>query len=315
MTETAQRPGRIGVIIVAYNDLELLERVVASVQANGHPDTRIIIIDNSTREGIGAAMQGREGIHYLRTPENLGFCGANNIGIGMAEALGAEFALLLNHDAVLEPGCLAALQHRAQSEPEAGIVTGKIYLFAGERKLWYAGGFFSRLIGAGKNHGFGETDRGQYDAGGEVEYATGCVMLIPMKVFARAGRLDERFFMYLDDIEFCLRVRRAGFRVIYEPQAVVRHELGSGAQLPQRPDYYLYFSIRNKPLVVAGGGYGFYLKFATLAIGLIKLAQYGIYPGIPERGNKLRALLWGLQDAFSAESRYHRRFPRLFRRG
>jgi GT2 family glycosyltransferase len=308
------RPGCIGVVIVAYNDFDLLKRSIDSILACSYRAVEIIVVDNSTRDDVRAGLAGMPGIHYHRTAENLGFCGANNIGIRMSRELGTEYTLLLNHDAVLEPDCLQALMARAPKLPDLGVMTGKIYLMAGQKKLWYAGGYFDRLIGAGKNYGFNETDRGQYDTFREVEYATGCFMLIPNAVLARAGGLEDRFFMYLDDIEFCLRVRKAGFKVYYEPKAVVHHDLGSGSDLPKRPDYYLYFSIRNKPLVVRGEAYTLYLYFAMMVVAGIKFLQFAAHPGIPDRGRKLRAILWGAVDGFSREPRYHRRFPRLFGR-
>lgn len=315
MEPSALRPGHVGIVVVAYNDFALLDRCLASIRGSSYRKVEIIVVDNSTRDEVRVGLADQPDVRYHKTLENLGFCGANNIGIEKAKALGTEYTLLLNHDAILDRDCLERLVARAVSLPDAGILSGKIYHFAGEKMLWYAGGYFSRVIGAGKNLGFNERDRGQFDVFREVGYATGCLMLIPNRVFALVGALDERFFMYLDDIEFCLRVRKAGLKIYYEPKATVRHDLGSGAVLRQRPDYYLYFSIRNKPLVVRGEAYTAYLYLIMLAVAGVKLMQFLIYPGIPARGSKLKAILWGTLDAFSAVEKYQRRFPRLFSSG
>ncbi|HKP95104.1 MAG TPA: glycosyltransferase family 2 protein [Fibrobacteria bacterium] len=314
MTESAFRPGHIGIVIVAYNDFPLLERCIASILESSYRSVEIIVVDNSTLEDVRTGLAAYPAVHYRRMAENLGFCGANNVGFRISWELGTRYTLMLNHDARLSRETLGILAERAAGLKDLGILTGKIY-FTGGKRLWYAGGYFDRLIGAGKNLGFNETDRGQFDAFREVQYATGCFMLIPNPVFRRAGLLDERFFMYLDDIEFCLRVRKAGLRIYYEPKAAIEHDLGSGSHLPLRPDYYLYFSIRNKPLVLRGEAYTLYLYFAAAAVAAVKLAQFTLHPGIPDRGAKMRAILWGLIDAFSGEARYRRRFPRLFRRG
>ncbi len=121
--------------------------------------------------------------------------------------------------------------------------------------------------------------------------------------------------MYLDDIEFCLRAQKMGFKIFYEPTAVLYHEIGSGAQLKQRPDYYLYFSIRNKPLVSAPGFYRVYLHFMAVAFGCAKIIQFAFYPRIKDRGRKILALIWGITDSFSMEEKFRKRFPRLFRLG
>jgi GT2 family glycosyltransferase len=310
--KSAPRPGYVGIVVVAYNDFDLLNRCLDSIRNSSYKQVEIIVVDNSTHGEVGQGLASQTDVHYHKTKENLGFCGANNIGIRESEALGTDHTLLLNHDAILDTHSLSILMDRSKTLPDLGILTGKIYLFSEEKLLWYAGGYFSRLIGAGKNLGFNEQDRGQYDVFCEVEYSTGCFMLIPNRVFAKVGRLEERFFMYLDDIEFCLRIRKAGLKVYYEPKATVKHDLGSGSELRKRPDYYLYFSIRNKPLVVRGEPYTLYLYFAMLAVAGIKFLQFLVYPGIASRSTKLRAILWGAVDAFSCQEKYLRRFPRLF---
>jgi GT2 family glycosyltransferase len=299
----------MALIVVAYNDADLLETLFASVRAGTRSGDPIILVDNSTTDAVEKAFAARPGIRYRRTGENLGFCGANNLGMELAAEAGATHYLLLNHDTVLAPDCLERLA-RAAEGLGPGIVTGKIVLSRTGR-LWYGGGYFSPWIGAGKNRGFGDEDRGQYDRAVKVSYATGCCLLIHRDVVARVGRLNEDLFMYLDDIEFCLRAAKAGFPIWYEPAAVVRHDLGSGHDLRSRPDYYLYFSIRNKPRV-AGGPYRLYLYAVTMAVAKVKFLQFLLLPRLADRPAKLKAILWGLRDAFASGPRYRGRFPRLF---
>jgi GT2 family glycosyltransferase len=314
MPAPARTPGNgaVGVVIVAYNDPGLLSRCIAALRAGSYRDVEIVVVDNSTMAEASDEIRSWPGIHYLKTPENLGFCGANNMGIRKAVELGSEFLLLLNHDAILDARCLETLVGRAGTLAAPAVLTGKIYLTAGDRMLWYAGGYFSRWIGAGKNHGFNEKDVGQYDSFKAVDYATGCCMLIPVPIYLAVGGLNERFFMYLDDIEYCLRVIAAGFRIYYEPAAIIHHDLGSGSELRKRPDYYLYFSIRNKPLVVRGRAYTAWLYAAMTAVAAVKFLQFMIVPGIAARPSKLKAIALGFVDGFSSRSRYKERFPRLF---
>lgn len=304
----------IAVLIVAYNDVAVLERCLASLAAQSLGGLRIFLVDNSTTDAVERAFSGRPGIAYRRNAENLGFCGANNVGIRMALEAGCRWVLFLNHDTELDPDCVSRLAAAAGAPGGPFLAAPKIRLLPERDRLWYGGGWFDRRIGAGKNRGFNAPDDGGYDAPGEVTYATGCCLLIPAEAFRRAGLLNERMFMYLDDIEFCLRTAREGYRIRYEPSAVVYHELGSGSELRKRPGYYLYFSIRNKPLVAPGGWYGAYLHSLALLFAAVKMVQFAIVPGIPARGEKLRALAWGAWDSLSGQERYRRRFPGLFRR-
>lgn len=313
MTAAPVSAGRVAVIVVAYNDPAVLARCLDSLAAGGYRDHGIFISDNSTTDAVERAFGGREGIWYARNPDNLGFCEANNVALAAAMRAGYAYALLLNHDTIVERECLGRLVAAAGSRNPPAIVTGKIRLLPDNGRLWYGGGYFSSLIGAGKNLGFNVPDRGQFDKAGEVTYATGCCMLVPMEAFRKAGPLNSRMFMYLDDIEFCLRAARADFRILYEPAAVIHHELGSGATLRQRPDYYLYFSIRNKPLVAPPGPYRAYLHLLALVFAAVKAAQFALLPGLPGRAGKLRALALGALDSLSGEERHRRRFPRLFR--
>src|SRR5690606_37384061 len=127
------------------------------------------------------------------------------------------------------------------------------------------------------------------------------------------GGLKEELFMYLDDAEFCLRVRRAGFELYYEPAAVLYHEVGPGMRRSAYPDYYLYFSIRNKPYITGRGFYRAYLRLYTAFLSLSKLAVYGLTPGVQDRPAKVRAILFGYLDSFSLRPQYRNRFARLFR--
>ena len=303
----------VAIVIPAYNGPDQLARCLASLEAGTFKRFRVFLIDNSTTDAVEQAFARREDITYRRNRQNLGFCGANNVGISLALDEGYEYVLLLNHDTILDPDCLARLVGRAAALQGAWLVTGKIHILPDQGRLWYGGGYFDPLFGAGRNHGFNSLDDGRFDHPGETTYATGCCLLIPSEAFRKAGMLNERMFMYLDDIEFCLRAAKAGFRIFYEPAADIYHEMGTGAELQKRPGYYLYFSIRNKPLVAPGGWYGAYLHFLAIFFAIAKMIQFSLVPGITDRVGKLKALAWGAWDSLSREERYRRRFPGLFR--
>jgi GT2 family glycosyltransferase len=118
--------------------------------------------------------------------------------------------------------------------------------------------------------------------------------------------------MYQDDTEFCMRVRAAGYALYYAPAARMAHAVGPGMDWRLYPDYYLYFSVRNRPLISRNPGYRLYLHGVAWALGAVKFLRYALMPGVSRRGGKLRALAWGAWDSMFAAGRERHRFPRLF---
>ncbi len=307
-------PGpKVGIVIVAFEDLETLRKCLISVKAGTYADYRIIVIDNSLSDIVHQELSGKGDVDYYRPGRNIGFSKACNLGIARSMEWNAGYTLLLNPDTELDRHCLEALVKAVQALPNAGIVAGKIHYSADPGRLWYAGGRLSYLTGVGKH--FQCERAGEGEALREVSYATGCCMLIPNPVLRETGFLSEKIFMYLDDAEFCMRLRKLGYKIYYNPKAVLAHDVGPGMNRVNYPDYYLYFSLRNKPFVANGRVYGFYLHIITVILAVIKLTVYGFSPGVLMRGKKILAILWGAWDSFSDESREEKRFPRLFKRG
>ncbi len=306
---------KLVVVIVAFESEAFLTRCLAALRKSTYRNFDVVVVDNSRHQGLFHSLppEIQKEIRYDRPGRNLGFCEGNNFGAKIALELGATHLLLLNHDTEIASDCLEKMMACAEQDPRIGAVTCKILMFPDGSKTWYAGGKFSVWLGAGKNDGFLRDDQAGDLETREVTYATGCCMLVPLDLFLRLGGLKNSMFMYLDDIEFCLRIRKTGFKIFYVPSTWLLHELGSGASLKQRPDYYLYFSIRNKPLVANTVAYRYYLHAVTALVAFVKLIQFSVVPGISQRAPKLKAIFFGWVDSFSSSPKYFARFPRLFK--
>src|SRR5204862_3775349 len=141
-------------------------------------------------------------------------------GIRRALERGADWVLLINNDAVAEPGLTAALERAAR--PEIGILACKV-LFEDGRTVMYAGASFNARLGySGRRAGFGRPDH--FHESRDVDRADGAAMAISRALVDRVGYLDERLFAYVEDVDLSLRARAAGFRVLFVPDAVVRHK-------------------------------------------------------------------------------------------
>jgi GT2 family glycosyltransferase len=184
-------------------------------------------------------------LRLIRNAQNLGFCGANNVGFAASRS---RYAALLNADAEAEPGWLSAMVAALESHPAAGMAAAKIVLHSDPRRIDKVG----HLIypdGQNRGRGSGEVDRGQYDRMEEVLLADGCAALYRREALDEAGGFDEDFFAFGDDAELGLRLRIAGWTCIYVPDGVVRHHRGGSVQVgsPSR----LFWIERNRVLLAA----------------------------------------------------------------
>jgi hypothetical protein len=205
-------------------------------------------VDNaSTARSAGALQAGCPGITLLESEKNLGFAGGNNLGIRQAMQRPVRYVLLLNNDTTIEPDAIGKLVDAAEHGERTGVLGAKIRYHDTPGILWYAGGNVNPASGSVRHIGIGEPDGDHYDQPGDVGFVTGCCMLISNDVLQTIGLLDETFFAYLEDVDFCLRARRAGFHVRYEPTAIVYHKVSrsTGWDSPA----YLYFNLRNRLLL------------------------------------------------------------------
>ncbi len=197
-----------------------------------------VCVDNGSTDGSADAVAERfPEVELIRTEVNLGFAAGNNVGIRRALDRGADWKLLLNNDALAEEGLVAALERAAAARPDAGVLACKV-LFADSRKVWYAGASFDPILGRSRHAGFGGPDEP-----GELRdtvRATGTGMAVSRAAIEQAGLLDEELFLYAEDLEWCLRIKAAGFAIVYVPEARVLHRVSasSGGAGSQTTSYY-----------------------------------------------------------------------------
>ena len=220
---------------------------------------RTIIVNNNPKEDLKKLSGRFKSFDFVRTGKNLGFTGGNNLGIKKALKDGADFVFLLNNDTILDKDCLTHLIKQACLADQNAILGPKIYFAPGHefhhdrylpsqrgKVIWYAGGAIDWKNILTSHRGVDEVDKSQYDRIEQTDFVSGCAMLVKKEVFEKIGLLDDRYFLYLEDNDFCQRAQKAGFKVFYVPKAKVWHvnagssEVGGGLH-----DYYL---TRNRML-------------------------------------------------------------------
>jgi GT2 family glycosyltransferase len=156
--------------------------------------------------------------------ENRGISWGLDHGIQHALGLGCEYLLLMNNDIEVDPGMLGELVAAAEADPRAGCAGPKSYYFAERRRLWSTGGILRwRGDSVTRERGDGELDAGQYDRDEEVDYVNGCAMLVRRQAIEAAGFWDPIYFLSVEDGDFCMRVKRQGFRCFYAHRAKLWH--------------------------------------------------------------------------------------------
>lgn len=215
----------------------------------------VVVTDNASKEKLELDENFLKNIplKIFFNKENLGFSGGHNLGIEYALSRGADYVVILNNDVILDKNLIYGLVKSAQN-PKIGIISPKIYFAKGfeyhkdrykEEELgkvfWYAGGEMDWNNVIGRHIGVDEVDKGQYDKEREIDFASGCCMLIKKEVFGKTGMFDNRYFLYYEDNDLCQRTRKKGFEIMYEPKAVLWHKNagsagGSGSALQ---DYYI----------------------------------------------------------------------------
>lgn len=198
-----------------------------SLLAGDYPALTILLVDNGSPDGSGERLHAAfPAIAYLQTGANLGYTGGNNAGIRWAMEAGADYVLILNNDTVVEPAAVRRLVEAASGVERIGATAPKILYFAKPDRIWFGGGHLSRLHGLGLHEQQGERDApGPADTVRDITFATGCCCLFPTDALRTVGVFAEDFFAYVEDVELSLRLARAGYRILYQPEARVLHRV------------------------------------------------------------------------------------------
>lgn len=245
---------KAAVIILNWNGLALLKEFLPSAAArtiSGRAD--LIVADNgSTDASVAWVRDNHPEVKVLELGENYGFAGGYNRALA---ATGYEYSLLLNSDVEVTPGWLDPLLDFMEEHPDVGAVMPKIRSWKQKDHFEYAGaagGYLDRLgypYCRGRLFDSVERDNGQYDgAPVEVAWASGAALLVRTRLYQEAGGLDERFFAHMEEIDLCLRIRRAGKKVMCVTSSTVYHV--GGASLAQGNPKKTYLNFRNNLLLL-----------------------------------------------------------------
>lgn len=237
----------VAIVIVVWNGKADTLECLESLSHDTYPNRDIIVVDNGSSDGSSEEIaRAFPDTIVLKTGQNLGFTGGNNVGIQHANKMGADYVYLLNNDTTVEPDALEALVATAESQPTAGLLAPIIFEYYPPRPIWFAGSKMDLQRGAAwhDNSHVPEPTEAPY----EIPWATGCAMLIRTRLMQELGGFDDRYYLSSEDVDLCVRVRKSGLRVLAVPAARIYHKGGrSGLRMS---GIHFYYTVRNTLLLL-----------------------------------------------------------------
>lgn len=235
----------LSIITVNYNGLNDTCALIDSIPFN--EDMEVIVVDNGSREDEASIIQAQyPHIKAIRSDQNLGFAGGNNLGIKSAKG---KYLFLVNNDTVFKEFNPQVLINRLESSPKVWMVCPKIRFAWDNHPIQFAGYTpLSPITVRNKAIGFGQEDKGQYDTARQTPYAHGAAMMLKREVIDKVGLMPECYFLYYEELDWSMIINRAGYEIWYEPASTIYHKesQSTGQNSPLRT----YYITRNRLLLV-----------------------------------------------------------------
>ena len=271
---------KISTVIVNWNGFEDTKDCLHSLsQLKKSADIvhTIIVVDNgSSDDSVIKLKELKYEFELVESKHNLGFAGGNNLGIRHAMQEGADYVFVLNNDTEVDTKLIIDLLAVAEEDDKNGLISPKIYFAKGYefhkerykknelgKVIWYAGGDIDWNNVYGSNHGVDEVDDGQFDEARETEFATGAAVLMNTKALKKVGLFNEQYFLYLEDADLSMRMKKKGWKVLYTPKPKVWHKVSQSSGIGSNLNDY--FITRNRLL--------FGMKYAPLRAKIALLRE------------------------------------------
>ena len=284
-------------VVLNWNGRDYTLRCLDSLARVSDPPVRVVCVDNGSTDGSVEAIRERHpGVQLIENGANLGYSGGNNAGLRWALEQGAEWLVLVNNDAEVAEDAFAGFAATAAGHPEAGALAGKLYLADPPDRIWFAGQHYLTWLGySGRARGLGRRDSDRYRRVAPADRAAGALMAVSRAAAERAGLLDEDLFAYVEDVDWSLRIREAGFEILFAPTARAWHRV-AGSTGGEASTHNLYYGTRNT-IVVCERHRPLPAPLAALRRAVVRATFVAHALGRPNRRAALRAVRDGHRDA------------------
>ena len=286
----------VSLIILNYNGTQLTCALLKSVQHLYYANIEVIVVDNHSARNPAPVIreQAFANTQVILNNENLGFAGGNNVGIRQARG---DFFLFLNNDTEVTPDLIERLIEPFSADITIGVTCPKIRYHQQPALIQYAGYTpLNSFTGQAWAIGNQQVDRGQFDQAGVTPFAHGAAMMVKREVVEQAGLMPESYFLYYEELDWCCRIRRAGYQIYYQASALIYHKesMTVGKSNPLK----VYYQTRNRILFMRRNAatlplFIFLIYYAGLAFPKA-LLMYSLRGQIPFVKAVLQGVAWNL---------------------
>ncbi|MFH2013880.1 MAG: glycosyltransferase family 2 protein [Patescibacteria group bacterium] len=234
---------KVFIVIVHYSGLKDTKECLKSLEKLDYSNYEIIVIDNSNNQEFN------ERVKTIKSKKNIGFAGANNLGLKYAMNNNADYILLLNNDTIVDSKFLKKLV-----ESNYDLCSSKIY-YHNSKKVWFESGKINLLYTNAKHVSSKKT-----------QYISGCCMLIKRQVIEKIGLLNEKYFLYFEDVDYCLKARKMGFKSNVVQDSIIWHKV---SQSTKKGSFeHIYYNNRNRFLLCKENA-NFFIKILVYKISFL----------------------------------------------
>lgn len=277
----------VSLVTLNLNQPKITEALLDSLlTVNKYPDIEIIVIDNNSKvDPLPEWKIKYPTVNFFRASENLGFTGGNNLGIAHAKG---DYLFIINNDTEVTESLIGRLVGILEKNPKIGVISPKINYFDQPDVLQYTGYTHMNYFTArNKCLGQFEKDNGQYDyLTGQTGYAHGAAMMVRREIIEKVGAFSDNFFIYYEELDWCERIKKAGYEVWVDMQALLYHK--ESMTVGKHSAFKEYYMNRNRILFARKHAPGFsylvfVLYFTTMVVpktllGYVRRKQYNFIP-------------------------------------
>ena len=284
----------VWILLLNYNRYDDTIECVESIRNISYINYKVLIVDNfSTDNSYRKLKNNFKDIEIIVTYDNLGYTGGVNYGIQHLKKYSPDYILLLNNDTIVTKSFLENLVETLDGNSKAAAACGTILCAHDQESIWYASGEIIRWRGLAVHfHKEKKFSSLNIRSSKKTDFITGCMILLKVKYLDAIGLEDDRFYMYLDDIEYSIRIQKKGFELLYVYNSIIYHKVLGEKENP----FKLYYSVRNRLLLITtsfSGVIKITAKFYFLIVIISKIIYWRFF-------NKLfyKAAIFGLIDYF-----------------
>ena len=241
-TNNNQEYPLVSIVTINYNGYKVTTELLESLRKLTYPNVEVIVVDNASKEDPNPIKEKYPEIILIKNKENLGFAGGNNEGFKIAKG---KYLLMLNNDTEVDPEFLFPLVSKMESDSNAGAVSPKLVYYGTDGIIQYAGSsVINPYTGRSGLIGWKEKDEGQYNCCNMTPYAHGAAMMIRSSILKEIGMMADLYFLYYEELDFCERIKEAGYKIWYVGDSLVFHKesMTVGKENPLKT----YYMTRNR---------------------------------------------------------------------